>query len=60
MAEYLYLIDEYEIEYIYVGKLERTKYSSLNNDLLKKLGRIVYTGSEDINKTYIIQIEPKG
>jgi uncharacterized membrane protein len=54
------LIDEYEIEYIYVGKLERIKYSLLNNDLLKKLGRIVYTGSEDINKTYIIQIEPKG
>lgn len=54
------LIDKYEIEYIYVGKLERTKYNSLNNDLLKKLGRIVYTGSEDIINTYIVQIEPKG
>ncbi|WP_281532721.1 DUF2298 domain-containing protein [Anaerocolumna aminovalerica] len=54
------LIDKYEIEYIYVGKLERVKYNSLNSDLLKRLGRIVYKGSEDINDTYIIQIEPKG
>lgn len=54
------LIDKYEIEYIYVGMLERTKYNSLNNDLLKKLGRIVYSGSDDKNETYIIQIEPKG
>lgn len=54
------LIDKYEIEYIYVGKLEQTKYNSLNNDLLNKLGRIIYTGSEDNSNTYIIQIEPKG
>ncbi len=54
------LIDKYGIEYIYVGKLEQTKYNSLNNDLLKKLGTIVYSGSEGVNETYIIQIEPNG
>ncbi len=59
----LSLLEKYEIEYIYVGKLERDKYLSINDTLLKELGKAVFTSpatEEKPYETYIIYIEPKG
>lgn len=56
------LIDKYEIEYIYVGRLERDKYTDINDAALKALGNIVYLSPEAEDKpyeTYIIQVAPK-
>jgi YYY domain-containing protein len=55
------LLDEYKIEYIYVGKLERDKYSDLNDQLLKSLGEVVFispTTREKTYETYIIKVNP--
>lgn len=57
-AEVEKLLQKYKVSYIYVGKLEREKFSELNNTLLKSLGTIVYDSQEtsDNNEgTYIIK-----
>lgn len=51
-----HLLTEYDVEYIFVGSMEREKYGdALNEDLLKSLGTIVF--QDDTYNTYIIQIE---
>lgn len=55
------LLKEYDVSYIYVGKLEREKFPSINEDLIQKLGDKVYSSSFTESKkreTYIIQIKP--
>lgn len=47
------LISKYDISYIYVGELEREKYSDINEPLLKQLGEIVYSDEYD---TYIVKV----
>lgn len=37
------IIDKYEIEYIYVGSLERTKHARLNEQAMQELGTVVYS-----------------
>ncbi len=57
------LLDEYNVEYIYVGKLEMDKYATVNHSLLKGLGEVVYSSPATDDKdyeTYIVHIEPKG
>lgn len=57
------LIEKYNIEYIYVGKLEQDKYEYINMDLLKSLGEIVFYKGETDNKNYesfLVHINPKG
>jgi len=55
------LIVKYNIEYIYVGALEREKYESLNQSGLLRLGEVVYPDKFNPNFsdmiTYIIKIE---
>lgn len=56
------LIEEYNIEYIYVGKLEREKYDNpVNHDLLLELGDVIYpegfSNEMSDNTSYIIKIE---
>ena len=55
------LINQYNIEYIYVGALERKKYENLNQSGLLRLGKVVYpeTFNENFSDmvTYIIKIE---
>lgn len=54
------LLDEYKIEYIYIGKLERDKYSDLNDQLLKSLGEVVFispTTGEKSYETYIVHVK---
>ncbi|HWT75601.1 MAG TPA: DUF2298 domain-containing protein [Mobilitalea sp.] len=54
------LLKEYNVSYIYVGKLEQEKYPALNHDLLKSLGEVVYSNQADETKayeTYIVQIK---
>jgi len=52
------LLKEYNVSYIYVGKLEREKFPDINEELIQRLGKMVYsssdTGAKD-NRTYIIQ-----
>lgn len=48
------LLRDYNVEYIYVGYLEREKYD-LNEQLLSSLGNVVYSSSGAY--TYIIQVE---
>jgi YYY domain-containing protein len=58
-AEVKNLINENNIQYIYVGKLEKEKYGTVNDDLLKKLGDIVYDSPVSADKayeTYIVKI----
>jgi YYY domain-containing protein len=53
------LIKQYNIQYIYVGKLEQDKYAAVNNDLLKSLGEVVFDSpitNEKAYETYIVQI----
>ncbi len=57
------LIDKYQIEYIYVGKLELDKYTQVNDTLLKELGEVVFTSPVTEKKsyeTYIVHVEPEG
>ncbi len=53
------LIKQYHIEYIYVGRLEKEKYTKVNDELLKGLGEVVYDSQESTAKayeTYIVRI----
>jgi len=36
------IISKYQVKYIYVGKFEKEKYPALNEEKLKKLGKIVF------------------
>jgi YYY domain-containing protein len=57
--EVLALIDKYHISYIYVGKLEQEKYETINHELLKKLGNVVFSSPITQDKsyeTYIVQV----
>lgn len=52
------LIDKYNVSYIYVGTLEKDKYSDLNHEMIQNLGEIVYPESgEKTYDTYIIKIK---
>jgi len=58
-AEIRRLIQKYKIQYIYVGKLEEEKFESINHELIKKLGDIVYRSlvtEENDFETYIVQV----
>ncbi len=48
----LQLIKKYNIEYIYLGELERQKYTSLNEEKLLRLGDVVF----ESGKTKIIKV----
>ena len=54
------LLEKYEVSYLYIGKLEQDKYTSLNHELLKRLGEVVFLSPVDEQKdyeTYIVQIK---
>ena len=55
VAQIKALLDDYNVKYIYVGRLERQKYSNLNERMLSSLGKIVFWDSGA--NTYIIQVE---
>lgn len=46
-------LDKYEVEYIAVGRNERTKFPNINEDMLKKLGPVIYSNES----LYIIKVE---
>ena len=55
------LIKEYNVSYIYVGKLEKEKFPLINEELIQRLGKKVYSSPDTVTqsqKTYIIQVEP--
>ncbi|MDD3174638.1 MAG: DUF2298 domain-containing protein [Herbinix sp.] len=54
------LLKQYNLTYIYVGKLEQDKFPTLNHELLKSLGDVVYISpvtDEKPYETYIVQIQ---
>jgi len=58
--EVLTMIEKYNISYLYVGDLEQEKYETINHDLLKKLGTVVFSSpvtTEKQYETYIVQIK---
>lgn len=46
------LIKKYDIKFVYIGELERTKYPNLNEEKFNSLGKIIYQS----NQTKIFQI----
>ena len=54
------LINQYQIEYIFIGTQEYQKYSVINSNLLKTIGEVVYHEKNEENQdTMIIQISGK-
>ena len=53
------LLEEYDVEYIFVGSCEREKYPNLNEELLQSLGEVVFSGESagGLAAAYIIQVE---
>ncbi|MBU5479633.1 DUF2298 domain-containing protein [Blautia sp. MSJ-19] len=50
------LLQEYDVSYIFVGSCERNKYGeSLNNELLRSLGEVVFQDTE--YQTYIVKVK---
>ena len=47
------LIKKYKISYIYIGSLERSMYSNINDTLLQKIGTVAYS---DGVSTYILKV----
>lgn len=47
------ILKEYEVEYIFVGRMEREKYAGLNEELLNRLGEVVFM--DENTGTYIIR-----
>ncbi len=45
------LLEKYQVSYLFIGQMEREKYPSLNEPLLRSLGEAVYD-----NKTVIIRL----
>ena len=55
-AQVRQLLEQYDVSYVFVGSCERKKYGEkLNNDILKKLGEVVYQDEEW--QTYIIKVK---
>ncbi len=53
------LLKEYQVSYIYVGKLEQDKYSDINHEMLKSLGEVVFdipAGNGRDFETYIVKV----
>jgi uncharacterized membrane protein len=47
------LLKKYNVEYVYIGDLEREKYSALNEDKFKSLGSVVFqSGDSRLYKLY--------
>ena len=46
------LLEKYQISYIFIGQMEREKYSNLNETLLRSLGEVVFDDG-----AVVIQVE---
>ncbi len=64
--EVMDLINKYNIDYIYVGKLEKEKFIGINHDFLNSIGEKVYESTDSLDGngisnsntiTYIIKIK---
>jgi YYY domain-containing protein len=54
------LLEKYNVSYIYVGKLEQDKYTTMNHEMLKRLGKVVFLSPMNETKdyeTYILRIK---
>ncbi|MFV0343226.1 MAG: DUF2298 domain-containing protein [Anaerocolumna sp.] len=63
LSEIKELIEKYNIEYIYVGKLELDKFANIDGEILKTLGEVVFLSEKTYDKNYesfLVHIESKG
>lgn len=54
------LLEKYNISYLYVGKLEQDKYTTMSHEMLKSLGEVVFLSPVNETKdyeTYILRIK---
>lgn len=54
------LLIQYDVSYIYVGGLEEQKYGTINHDLLRSIGTVVYevpAAEENDYQTYIVKVK---
>ena len=52
------LLRTYQVEYIFVGSMEREKYPQLNEEMIQKRGEIVYRDA--VSNTYIVKVMDRG
>lgn len=53
------LVEQYDIDYIYVGNLEREKFGTVADDILESLGDIVFATENKVDhqdSTYIVKV----
>ncbi len=58
--EILYYLKKYDVDYIYLGSMEAEQFGSVNNEILKELGEVVFYSEEVSGKNYetaIIKID---
>jgi YYY domain-containing protein len=58
--EILYYLKKYDVDYIYLGSMEAEQFGSVNNEVLKALGEIVFYSEPATGKDYetaIIKID---
>ncbi len=54
------LLKQYDVSYIYVGGLEKEKYATINHELLKMMGTVVYEvppAEGNDYETYIVKVK---
>lgn len=53
------LLEKYNVSYVYVGALEREKYTSLNEEVMRSLGEVVFEVAtiDQTTPTYIIKVK---
>ncbi len=49
------LLSQYQVSYIFVGKMEREKYPELNEDVLRQVGHMVFV--DELSSTYILKVD---
>ena len=54
----LQMLEKYDADYLYVGKLEQEKYTELNYEWLKSLGEVVFEVEDDTYyETFIVKLK---
>lgn len=51
------LLDKYDVAYVYVGALEREKYTELNEEVMRHLGTVVFESNSTGEPTFIVKIK---
>ena len=50
--EILYYLKKYDVSYVYLGRMEKSKYGTENWDVIRSLGEIIYDSLATATKDY--------